>query len=136
MLPAIELDALIPADQLSLLVLRTRLFDVAPVAPMVTLPAVVSEDVVVIEPEVLMTVAPPMREVPCMVPAVMMALSRVLLVRVSAPSRTTMIPVDGYVAELFTPVPPLDEPRIPDTASDTARLIGPNSGPLVPTLNT
>ena len=78
MLPVIELEALMPADQLSLLVLRTKLFAVAPVAPMVTLPAVVSDDVVVIEPEVLMTVAPPIREEPCMVPAVMMALSRVL----------------------------------------------------------
>ena len=104
---------------------------------MVTSPVVFNVDVVSIEPDVLMLVAPVITEAPSIVPVVISALVKVLLARVSAASRVTMTPLVGKVAVELMPVPPLVLGNKPATAEGELKFRLPNCGLLpAPTVNT
>ena len=76
-------------------------------------------------PVVLISVAPPIVELPLTVAVVI-----VLLVSVSVASRVTTTPVGGKIAVELTPVPPFAVGSTPLTAALCARFTAPN--PSVP----
>ena len=82
---------------------------------MVTSPSRVAEAALMVA-VVLMTVSPPMYEVPTKLPAFMTGLLRVLLAKVSTASRVTIVPSPGKIAELEVPVPPALRGKMPVTA--------------------
>jgi hypothetical protein len=63
-----------------------------------------------------------MREAPDIVPELTTDAVRVLVVRVSAASRVTTVPVDGKTAVDDTPVPPSKVGRVPVTAAVLERF--------------
>ena len=86
----------------------------------------------VIVPVVLITEAPPIVEVPFINPVVRIALSKVLLYRVSDASRVTTVPEVGNAAVEATPVPPRVVGNTPEVAAREPMLRAPNCGTVPP----
>ena len=105
----------------------TNLFESVPLPAIVTLPA----DLIVaplILPVVSIVVAPPIKELPLMVPEAMTGLARVLLLSVAVPLSVTTTPVLGNTAFEVIPVPPSVVGRMPVTAAERDKLIAPKVG--------
>ena len=117
---------------------RTNRLAWPPLPKIVTLLDAFIDDVVVIDPCVLMTVEPVINEALFIVPAVMIGLVNVLFVRVAVPTSVSTSPELGNVAVDDMPIPPLIDCRIPLTALAFARFKDPKYGvpPVFDTVRT
>ena len=112
-----------PELKISLLLLATVMSPLAVIAP---------EPIV---PEVFMVAVPVIRPL-LMVPALMIGLVSVLLIKVSVADSVTTTPLVGKVAVELTPVPPFVRPRMLATAAACDKSKAPKDGPETVMLST